>query len=275
MGLSRRRLMRAAADTWVRVTPHVFGSTDQPLSEPQLRMAGVLEGGPLAALAGCSALIEQGWHGSAAGWVDIVEPRGQRRRMSVRPEWLRVHHPRVPARVHGDPARTSSARAAVDAARWARSDREAVMILTSTVQQRLVGLQALDRELTQRRVPGRAHVIRDALLDIAGGASSSNEAAFLRECRRRGLPTPRMQEARVNGARRTDAEFFTRSGRLLIVEIDGIGHLDVATWQADIARHNDLTLTTGALVLRVTGWDVRHDPEAFFGVLGRALDDEW
>ncbi len=56
-------------------------------------------------------------------------------------------------------------------------------------------------------------------------------------------------------------------GRLLIVEIDGIGHLDVGSWQQDIARHNELAISTGALILRVTGWEVRNDPDPFFGPL--------
>ena len=57
-----------------------------------------------------------------------------------------------------------------------------------------------------------------------------------------------------------------------MVEIDGFGHFDVAQWQADLQRQNELVAeTAGALLLRVTGWQVRHDPEPFFSLLVRVV----
>ena len=47
--------MNATRDGWQQVTPHVFADRDEDLREDQMRMAGVLEAGPGAALAGCSA----------------------------------------------------------------------------------------------------------------------------------------------------------------------------------------------------------------------------
>ena len=67
----------------------------------------------------------------------------------------------------------------------------------------------------------------------------------------------------LGGRRRTDAEFRLADGRLVIVEIDGVGHLQVQQWQADLGRHNALSASTGAVMLRVTGWEVRHDPGPF------------
>jgi len=142
------------------------------------------------------------------------------------------------------------------------------MILTSAVQQRLTSGMAVSRELSRRPSTKRARLVREILVDIGGGATSSNEVAFRRECRRRGLPAPRMQTRR-RGTRGTctDAEFRLADGRLLIVEIDGIGHLDVSTWNDDITRHNQLARSTGAMILRVTGFSVRHDPDPFFEIL--------
>lgn len=271
VGLSRRTLMNATRDGWQQVTPHVFADRDDDLREDQMRMAGVLEAGPGAALAGCSALVEAGWRGSELGHVDVHAPRGRRRRARGQPAWLRIHEPRDEPRIQGFPARSSIARAALDASSWARSDREATMILTSTVQQRLVTAESLNRELGRQTRRRRAGCIRDVLIDVTGGATSSNEVAFLRQCRRHGLPVPRMQTLRVGGRRRTDAEFTLPGGRLLIVEIDGIGHLDVGSWQQDITRHNELAISTGALILRVTGWEVRNDPDPFFGPLRAIL----
>ena len=145
------------------------------------------------------------------------------------------------------------------------------MILTSVVQQRLTSGIAVSRELSRRPSTKRARLVREILVDIGGGATSSNEVAFRRECRRRGLPAPRMQTRR-RGAKGTctDVEFQMADGRLLIVEIveiDGIGHLDVSTWNDDITRHNQLARSTGAMILRVTGFSVRHDPDPFFEIL--------
>ena len=104
------------------------------------------------------------------------------------------------------------------------------------------------------------------------GVTSTSEADFLRACRSRGLQTPRMQVRRVAGGRRrrVDAEFRLPDGRVLMVEIDGVAHMDVRQWEADLIRQNEkLTAETGALVLHVTGWQIRHDPDAFFDLLRR------
>ena len=103
------------------------------------------------------------------------------------------------------------------------------------------------------------------------GVTSTSEADFLRACRSRGLQAPRMQVRRVAGGRRrrVDAEFRLADGRILMVEIDGVAHMDVRQWEADLIRQNELTAETGALVLHITGWQIRHDPDEFFDLLRR------
>lgn len=252
----------------MQVSHHVFCDRDSTLTSEQMRLAAVLESGPAAMLAGCSALVESGWSGAEPEFVDVIAPRGQRSRARGAPAWIRSHQPRDEPRRQGRPPRTTAARAAVDAVGWARSDKEAMMILTSAVQQRLTSPTQVSRELSQRPSTKRAGLVREILVDISAGATSNNEVAFRRECRRRGLPAPRMQTRR-RGARGTctDAEFRMADGHLLIVEIDGIGHLDVTSWNEDITRHNELAWTTGAMILRVTGFAVRHDPDPFFEIL--------
>jgi len=276
VGLSRRRAWNATRDGWVQVAPHVVCDRDAPHTRAQMRFAAVLDAGPRAILAGCSALVEMGWSGTESDFVDVIVPRGQRFRARGRPRWIRAHQPRDEPTRHGRPARTSAARAAIDAAAWARSDNEAMMILTSSAQQGLTTAGQIARELSRRSSTTRAALVRGILVDLRGGATSSNELAFRRECLRRGLPTPRMQtRRRGDRVTRTDAEFQLADGRLLIVEIDGIGHLDVASWHDDIARHNELATTTGALILRVTGWAVRNDPDPFFDVLAALPIVSW
>ncbi len=149
-----------------------------------------------------------------------------------------------------------------------------LFILTSSVQQRITSLPGLRREVDGRSKIGNRAAIREALDAIHGGATSTNEADFLRECRRRGLPVPAMQVRRVDvhsQRRRTDAEFRLPDGRLLIVEIDGVGHFELGQWQADLTRNNGLAVATGALIMHVTGWEVRNDPDPFFALLEATL----
>lgn len=278
LGVSRGTLMRARRTGWTQVSPHVFVDRDSELIVGQLRMAGVLECGPSAVLAGRSSLAEHGWRADDEYHVEVVVPRGRRLRARGMPSWLRMHHPRAEVPGLGRPARTSATRAAIDAASWARTAREIVFLLTSAAQQRLVTPQQLHRELSTRTKLRNAPTIREVLRELDAGATSSHEATFRRECRRRGLPTPRMQTGRrdANGRRRyTDAEFALPDGRLLIVEIDGVGHFEVESWRADIARHNGLAAATGALILRVTGWELRHDPGPFFTILSSVLSPSW
>ncbi len=275
VGLNRRRLRDACRDGWEQVSPHVFSDRGGDLDDGQMRLCGPLENGPAAVLGGRAALLEAGWRAEGDGWVDVLVPRGRRARARGVPPWIRLHYVTCADTVHGLPPRCPPARAAIDAAAWARTPREVLFILTSCVQQRVTSLAGLRRELAGRARVRNHPAIRAALDEIEGGATSTNEADFLRECRRRGLPVPQMQVRRVDAyskRRRTDAEFRLRDGRLLVVEIDGVGHLDVAQWQADLVRSNGLAVSTGALILHVTGWEVRNDPDPFFGLLQGVLD---
>jgi very-short-patch-repair endonuclease len=269
VGLSRRTLLRATGNGWEQHGLRVFSDRAGDLSAAQLRLAGLLEAGPGALLTGCSALIESGWSGSG-DHVDVLVPRSSRGLRRTRLPWLRLHHrERLPDPM-GVPARAPGAVAVVDACTWARTSREVLMIVVSSAQQGLTSARGLHREVNGRqRLPHRRWIL-EALRALSDGAQSTHEADFLRECRRRGLPKPRMQTRRIDalgGRRRTDAEFHLPDGRLVIVEIDGVGHLAVDTWHADLARHNALTVRTGALTMRVTGWEVRNNPDPFFALL--------
>lgn len=270
LGISRRTLVRACAVGWMRVCPHVFADRDGDLSTAQLRVAGALECGPWALLSGRSAMAEAGWRADDEREIDVIAPRGARHRAAPRPRWLRVHHPEDEVRGSGCPARTGMPRACIDAAAWAHTPAQVLFLLTSAAQQRLVTPSQLRGELEARRRVRNAPLIREALASMVDGVTTVGEGRFLRECRRRGLPKPRMQVARrADGGRRrvVDAEFRTWDGRTVIVEIDGVGHLEVGTWHDDMQRHNGLVAGTDSLVLRVSNWQVEHDPTPFFDLL--------
>jgi len=100
------------------------------------------------------------------------------------------------------------------------------------------------------------------------------ELDFVRQCRKRGLPIPRRQTKRrdANGCRRfTDAEFDLQGGGLLIVAIDGAGHLEQEQVGSDAVRNSALARATGGHVLTVTSFVLRDDPEPFFAELERWL----
>lgn len=105
------------------------------------------------------------------------------------------------------------------------------------------------------------------------GVHSMHEFDFLKECRRRGLPEPRRQRARKDSTGRTrytDFEFEV-NGRALVVEIDGVGHLDADVHIDDQWRANEMVMQD-AKVLRIPGLALRIHPEPFFVQLERTLD---
>lgn len=70
----------------------------------------------------------------------------------------------------------------------------------------------------------RSRLFRTALNEIGGGAQSLAELDVARICRRFGLPKPRPQTLRRDGAGRkrfTDCEWQLADGRLLVLEVDG------------------------------------------------------
>jgi hypothetical protein len=274
VGMSAKQVRAARGSGWQAITPRtLLAARTQPTSD-QFRVAGVLEAGPDAALTGCSALIETGWSGRDSGAVDVTVARGHRSRRVPGPSWLRVHSSVDVPRRGGTPPRVPTQRAVVDAATWARTPRERMFIMVTSVQQRLVTPAAIRGELARR---GRLNHSRDmvAILDdVEHGVTSTSEADFLRECRARGLPTPRMQVARTAGGRRRriDAEFRLPDGRVVLVEIDGLAHLHPGQWHADLRRQNELAVADpGAIFLHISSWQVRYEPDPFFDVLTRAV----
>ncbi len=93
--MSRRQLTWALGRGWQRVTSRTYLAHEGDITTAQMRVAGVLDAGPNAALAGCSALAEAGWLGQDDGYVHVVVARGHRSRHLTGPQWLRVHGTQV------------------------------------------------------------------------------------------------------------------------------------------------------------------------------------
>ena len=145
-------------------------------------------------------------------------------------------------------------------------------MVAAVVQQRLTSAARLDAEMrTVGRVRHKAYM-RLALLDIAEGAHSLGELDLATLCRRFRLVPPIHQVTRRDAAGRRrylDAEWVLPNGEIVVLEVDGSHHLDVANWQADMKRERSVVVTRRR-VLRATAFEVRLEAAAIAADL-RAL----
>lgn len=162
-------------------------------------------------------------------------------------------------------------RALVD--RASRVDRpdDVRALLCAGVQQRLVRAEDL-RQVVRRMGPVRH---RDLLLrtldDVEAGAHSVRELQFVQTVRRGGLPAPDLQvvRARPGGRHYLDAHWKRYALR---AEVDGLGHLLVATWAADLDRANELQLGgPEECCLRIPGFWLDERPAHVVDQLRRGL----
>jgi len=211
----------------------------------------------------------QGWDRDA---VHVLVPSGAR---ICRPPGLTIHAHWTSSWSAEEvfAGRHALAPALAVAAQTFANPRPACGLLAAGVQQRLVTPTQLQAAVAGRpRLRHRAGLLL-AIDDIAQGAHALSEIDFARLCRRAGLPEPKRQCVRTepSGRRRyLDAEWDTRSGRRLVVEVDGALHLVPARWWDDQLRQNELVLT-GRFVLRFPTVIVRHEERIVVDQLRRAL----
>ncbi len=140
--------------------------------------------------------------------------------------------------------------------------RTAYGLLNAVVQQRLTTPHDLERWIGRLRPLRRARPFRRLLAEMVGGVQSVAELDVSRMCRAYNLPLPRRQTKRRDSSGRiryTDAEWCMPDGRIVVLEVDGAFHMDVAHWGDDIERERGL-VAAGAVVLRCTALELRDDP---------------
>lgn len=267
---------RLRSGRWQRAGRGVYLTHNGPVTERQRLWAAVLAvgWGRRCLLAGLSALRAQGLRRFDAPCVDvIVAAPGQDRDP---PAGVVVHRttslPDDDCRFTADPPSTTTARAVVDAAQWARTEDEARAILATTFQQRLVTGGDVDRVLDRMPRARRRALIVSTLRDVRAGSQTITELDLVSLCRRYGLPVPTRQVIRTDasGRKRFLDALFEEWG--IRVEVDGVHHMDVSQWWRDMERHNDL-VRKGEIVLRFPGWKLRHRPAEVAATLRRALLD--
>ncbi len=224
----------------------------------------VLDADPPAALASHSTLEYGGFHGFAkeADRIHILVARGAR---YVRIPGVKVHESR---RFSADDVilapgipRVSNARGTIDAGAWQRWPRFACAMMAAVVQQRMCTPDDLRVALdTCGAIRHRRHM-QLALLDIVDGAQSLGEIDIGRMCRRYGLQPPARQRLRKDPAGRTrdlDCEWDLPNGEVVVLEVDGKHHMEVAHWDADMKRERKVVIGR-RWVLRASTVEVRLD----------------
>jgi hypothetical protein len=224
-----------------------------------------------AALAGLSALRLAGLSGIGGdGLVHVAAPKSSR--PLPLPVGYRLHETR---RWRDDDVlspgipRFRPEVATIQAALWARTDREAALMLCAPVQQRLTRAQDALVVLERIRRDRRRAFLRATLADVAGGSQAIGELDLVRLCRARGLPAPDRQQIlrRPGGSYYLDAR-WTRWG--VVAEVDGVGHLMVDQWLADCVRHNQIAIDD-EVVLRLPTVGLRLEPDVHLSAVRSAL----
>jgi very-short-patch-repair endonuclease len=165
--------------------------------------------------------------------------------------------------------RVAPALAAIRAAHWASSDRQAALILVLPIQQGVVSgpqLQAATTAWVGRR---RRSLVPQLVQDITDGARSLGELDFAQMCRQRGLPEPERQVVRRTPRGRIFLDVRWHRSRL-VVEIDGSHHGAGLAMVADHLRQNEVALRH-EIVLRITLLGLRIAADAFLDQVERAL----
>lgn len=252
-----------------------------PLTPEARRWAVALNAGAGAALGAWTALHVWGLRRWERDAVHLVVPRGSRPARlpgvvgPVVVHESRRHRPED-VRFRNGLAVHSPERSAVDGGAWSPTSRAACGLLAAVVQQGLTTAHLISAELDTAGRIRRRRVMAAALADIAGGSHALSEIDFVRFCRERGLPEPVRQAVRRDSAGRRrylDVEWRLPDGRRLVLEIDGIGHMEVERWYDDLLRAAELMAagSTDGPLLRLPAIACRTEPDRVARILSVLL----
>jgi hypothetical protein len=257
------------ADRWVAHGTQTISVHTRPLSPTEQMWRAVWEVGErIAALDGVSALAASGLAGFVEDVVHVSIVRTARRPPV---EGVRLH--KVTKRQPGElitagVCRVRPEAAALRAAHWAVSDRQAALVLAMSVQQRLVSgarLVQATRVIKGRR---RRAFVAQVVRDLADGSHSLGELDFAALCRARGLPEPVRQVIRRGPRGRVYLDVRWECG--VVVEIDGSQHRIGLAVTDDNLRQNSVTIG-GDLVLRIDLLGLRLYGDQFLDQVAAAL----
>lgn len=251
-GLGRHAVTRLLRDgAWQRLSSGIYFTSTSAPSWPSLAWGGVLIGGDAARLGGRAAAYRYRLLEEAPSTITVLVPEC-RAAPDVPGPWA-FQRERAGLRQlgsRGSPPCLCVEDTVLDLVNGAE-EREAISYVTAAVQQRLTTPDRLREALTRRpRIRHRA-LLQHLVADVAEGARSPLELAYLRDVERpHGLPKGQRQLRR----RRTEVDVLYEKYALL-VELDGRrGHDDVGRFR-DMRRDN-VSTTDGLATLRYGQRDV-------------------
>lgn len=261
----RRRLR---AGTWTQPARGVVVTHNGPLTERQQELVALAASARGAALAGLTAARHWGFTGFDPDRVTIVLPAGARRPAGE----LEVHwsHELSGADVptHREPRRTSLERSILDAASWSTNTLRARAIVIAAFQQRLTNVRRMREALTRRGTCRNRALIKESILDAAGGIQSLPERDFDELRVAAGLPKPTRQ-APVKGPHGRYHLDVWMAELNLAIEIHGIPHLAIEQWSDDLHRGNEVVID-GRRVLAFSSYSIRREQAQVIDQLRRA-----
>ena len=241
-GVTRAQVRaQVRARRWRRVGSQSLAVATGPLTRAGQHWAAVFEAGPRGFLDGAAALEAAGLKHFDEPRIRVSVPRGARVR---RARGLDIRQTRrwAPDDVVGDGVpRSRPAVAAVRAALWARSNKQAALVMTMTVQQGLAGRSGDRRGDVARPSRQAPAVPARRAARPAGRRSLPQRARVRRECRRRGIPEPTRQVVRRTALGRYVLDVVWEQWGV-VVEIDGIQHTWADQVVGDALRQNEVTL---------------------------------
>ena len=250
MGATRWQIMaELRAGRWRAHGRQSIATHTGELNAGALLWYATFEAGPRSAIDGGSSLEAAGLAGFHFETVRVSVPRGA---PAVKRLGLTVRQTR---RLRQSDMTTVGLRrvrteiAAVRAALWAATDRQAATILAMTVQQRLTTAEAIGRALLDVKRHRRRKFIERVILDLLGGVQAIGELDFARLCRQYGLPEPDRQVVRRTSRGNAYLDVYWLAYHL-VVEVDGIHHVWAQAVVSDALRQNDVSLASD-IVLRL------------------------
>lgn len=240
-----------------------------PLSKPATWWHAVFEAGTRACLDGTGALIAAGLTGFTTDTIRISVPRGCKILTSPGATVRQTRRLKPSDVITSGIPRVRPPIAAVRAALWAVSDKQAALLITMTVQQGVAAAGQIGEALLDVRRDKRRRFLEKVLLDVMGGAQSIGELDVAAICRRRGLPEPERQTMRRGKDGRYYLDVFWPAFDV-VLEIDGIHHFAATSIVGDALRQNELSLDRST-VLRLPLLGLRVAEDQFFEQVETAL----
>ncbi len=272
LGVTRSEIrVHVWAGRWRKLSDQAVALRNGPLDLEGHRWAAVLQGGPRAMLDGVAALQAAGLERFESDSIRVSVPRGAKVRRT------RMYDIRQTRRLSASdrastsgPPRTRVPVAAIRAGLWARTERQAVYLVTLTVQQGLATPEQLGLEMLRIKRARRRLLLSTVIADLLDGARSLGEIDVGRELELRGLPRPDRQVLRRDSGRYYLDLYWDDLG--VVVEVDGIQHTWAENVVGDALRQNSLTLAHDT-VLRLPLLGLRLQPDDFYAQIEQAITD--